>query len=393
MRILHIIPTYLPAYQRGGPIWSVHNLNKWLVKKGIDVTVYTTDIDVPRDIPRGVAVNRDGARVFYFPASFPRAWEYSRAMHRALSKNMGNFDLVHITSTFLAVSTLGAYYAKKFKKPYVISPRGNLMREPLAMKSPLKKKLYLALIEKRNLAGAAAIHFTTESEKEEYHVTGLPLREAIMIPNGLDPDELQSYYGAQSHKIDFRKKFGIGKNKKVVLFLGRLNWKKGFDTLIPAFARIAKEEPDAVLVIVGRDEDGYKKTIDVLIAKHNVLRGRVIFTDMLLGDDKIAAFHESQAFVLSSYSENFAMSVIEAMYFKLPVVITKNVGIAPSVARAGAGLVINKDEKELAEAILRILHNQKLAGEISVKGTQLVRKEFLMPRIIERWVSAYQDLI
>ena len=184
MKILHVVPTYLPAYRYGGPIQSVHALNKYLVRAGADVTVYTTAIDGPGDlnVPLGVPVNLDGVKVFYFPPSTPRSWFYSRAMHRALYLHTKEFDVVHITSVFLAASTLGRRAAQSLGVPFIISPRGSLMRAPLEKKSAFRKKLYLNLLEKKNLAAAAAIHFTADLEREEYEAMGLPLKKAIVIP-------------------------------------------------------------------------------------------------------------------------------------------------------------------------------------------------------------------
>ena len=402
MKILHIVPTYYPAFRYGGPIKSVHELNKWLVKKGVEVTVYTTDIDGSEylNVPLKQEVIIDGVKVYYFPVSF-RPWEYSYSLHLALSKNIKNFDVVHITSVFLSVSSLGAYYAKKFNKPYIISPRGSLMVEPLKRKSPFKKKIYISLIEKRNLWDSVAIHFTTEAEKEEYLKAGLPLKKGIIIPNGLDiQPEFQSYE-AKPHKIGFREKFGISPDKKVILFLSRLNWKKGLDTLIPAFSEVIKEEPKAILVIAGGDEENYQKEVLRIIDKtnlrtSNVLRTsdvpNIVFTGMLLGKDKTAAYSESDVFVLPSYAENFGIVVIEAMYFGLPVIITKNVGISPSVEKSGAGIVIEKDEKQLTEAILRILNNPDLAKKIGERGKRLVETEFSWPEIASRFMEAYKNL-
>ena len=180
MKILHLIPTYLPARKASGPIYPTHCLNKWLVKKGIDVTVYTTNLDERETmgVPVGEPVFIDGVRVFYFKSSFFKKWFCSRQFAVALKKNLPDFDLVHITSVFLAFSFFGACFAKKFKKPYIISPHGSLMKEPLNMKSRLKKMIYLKLAEKRNLTGAAAIHFTVEAEKAEYLESGLPLKKS-----------------------------------------------------------------------------------------------------------------------------------------------------------------------------------------------------------------------
>ncbi len=390
MKILHIVPSYLPAYSYGGPILSVHSMNKWLVKAGFDVTVYTTNINGEGRI--NVPLNReiliDGVKVNYFPVSFPFAWVYSRKLHRALAANAGSFDLIHITSVFLSASTLGAHYAEKFGKPYMVSPRGSLMKGPLG-KNEFLKEVYLSLIEKKNLRKADAIHFTTEAEKDEYLAAGLPTKRSIIILNGLDMETLDKTVP----KGIFRESFKIPPEKKIVLSLGRLNWKKGFDTLIPAFRKIVEEGSEAILVIVGGDEAGYKKTIDKLIAKNGLKIGRdVVFTGELLGDIKLAAFRESNLFVLPSYSENFGMVVVEAMYSGLPVVVTKDVGISPAIAGTGAGLAIEKDEDKLAQGILKILKDGSLAKGMGERGRLLVRENFSPLAVAREFSKIYNEL-
>jgi glycosyltransferase involved in cell wall biosynthesis len=442
MKVIHIIPSYLPAKLASGPIIPTHNLNKELVKKGFEVVVYTTNLDGAKilDVPLNQEVDIDGVKIFYFPISF-KPWQYSWRMHRALAKNVKNFDLIHITSVFLAASTLGAYYAKKFKKPYIISPHGSLMSDPLS-RDFLKKKVYLNLIERKNLKNAV-VHFLVDQEKEDYLKAGLPLKEAVIIPNGFSSEEFNAgtsdvprgstsqmlkefreeveprkigknlsmsggrtsnanvnqYLGSPTsrtpdvQKLDFRQKFGISTDKKIILFLGRLHPIKGLDTLIPAFAKIVKKEPRAVLVLVGPDENNYKKEIELEIRNWKLEISRdIVFTGMLIGEDKISALQESDVFVLPSYSENFGMAVVEAMYFGLPVVITKNVGISPSVEKAGVGIVIDKDEKQLAEAILKILNNPQLGKEMGEKGKKLVETEFSAGKVAERWIEEYSEL-
>ena len=359
-------------------------------KKGADVTVYTTNINGREtlDVPLGQEVPMDGVKIFYFPVTFS-PWQYSSAMGVALNKNIGNFDLVHITSVFLAASTLGACYAKKYKKPYIISPRGSLMKEPLARKSNFKKWLYLNLVEKKNLAGAAAIHFTAEAEKKEYLAAGLPLKSSFIIPNGIELDE----FGGKSALKFSREKFGISPDRKIVLSLSRLNWKKGFDTLIPAFRRVLAEEPKAILVIAGGNEDDYEKQIRGFMAKNDLKNGKdVVFTGMLMGDEKTAIFGESSVFVLPSYSENFGMAVVEGIV-STAVIITPEVGISPYVEKYGAGMVIEKDEKKFAEAILKVLKNPDLKKQFKAKGREMIQKEFSMDKVAEAMLAEYNKIL
>ena len=389
MKILHVVSSYWPAFEFGGPIKTVHSLNKFLVKKGIEPTVYTTNAGLRgnKNIPLKERVDLDGVEIFYFPYYGYVHWTFSPALFWALAKNIRKFDLIHITGVWNFPVCAAAFWARVYKKPYIISTHGSLMKEPLQKKSPLKKWFHLLLIGKRDLKNASAIHFTVEIEREEYIKTGLPLKKAVIIPNGLDPADLQSFDGP---RIDFKKKFGIGPDKKIVLFLGRLMWKKGFDTLIPAFNEVVKKELKAILVLVGSDDENYKGVIDKMIDKYN-LKDRVIFTGLLLGTERAAAFETSEVFVLPSYSENFGMAVIEAMYFGLPVIITKNVGISPSVEKFKAGLIIEKDEKKLTEAIWTILNNPDLAKKMGENGKRLIEEEFSPEKIADKWIKIYQE--
>lgn len=388
MKILHITPAHVPAYRYGGPIRVVHEMNKWLVKLGADVTVYTTNVDGPGtlNVPLGKEVLIDGVRVFYFPLSFPRAWFDSAEMNKALKENIKNFDLVHITSTFLAASYFGSKYAREVGVPYIISPRGNFMKDTFHKKY-LKKKIYTELIERKALRGAAAIHFTAEAEKEEYLTEGLPLNHAIISPNGLDENSL----GKIPPRGAFRRKFGFGK-EHLVLFLGRISWKKGFDTLIPAMAEVVEEIPDTLLVVAGGDDEGYQKVVKKLVEEHGI-QNKVRFLGILLGEDKNSALQDSDVFVLPSYSENFGNAVVEAMYIGLPVLVTPGVAISSEIADAGAGMVVPKETVRFAESLKLLLLNREIRQKLAENGKKLVKTRFFWPEIAKNLLREYGDLV
>lgn len=390
MRILQVIPNYLPGVYASGVSGPMHSLIEGLVKMGIDVTVYTTNLDGKKllDVPLEQEVVLDGVNINYFPITY-KPWYYSAALHKALARNVKNFDLIHISSVFLSASALGAYYAKKAHKPYIISPHGSLMIKPLKYNA-LKKKVYLNLIEKRNLIGAAAIHFTSKKEEEEYLAAGFSIPIPIPIPYSFNAKRFP-LSGEPSPGI-FREKFNISQNKKIIIFLSRISWKKGLDTLIPAFAEVIKKEPEAVLIIAGPDDEGYRKNVQSLMSNFQ-LQGKVIFTGLLLVQDKIAAYRDADVFVLPSYSENFGMAVAEAMHMKLPVVITPEVGISDIVKEAGTGLVVEKNINQVAYAILKILENTDEARAMGELGNKLVKKEFSCNKIAEKFAEEYQRII
>jgi glycosyltransferase involved in cell wall biosynthesis len=387
MKILHIIPTYLPAPLSSGPIQTIHSLNKELVNMGVDVTVYTSNFDGNKvlNVPISTEVIIDGVRVFYFPLNF-KPWYYSIKLHKTLKKNIKNFDLIHISSVFLSFLELGAYYARKFNIPYIVSLHGILMKKPLESKS-IKKKLYISIMERKNLRNASAIHFTTKLEEDEYLQANFSFKKSIVIPNSISTKENFSNLEPNF----FRKKFNIPENKKIIFFLGRLNWIKGFDILLPAFAEVLKQEKESVLVIAGPDY-GYKKEIEKL-SKELKIEEKVLYTGTLDGELKISAFRESNVFALTSYSENFSVVTIEAMSVGLPVIITRKIGISSIIKKYNAGIVVEKNVEELSSAILKILHDSLLAKEMGKRGKNLVEMEFNSPKIAKMMISKYNEII
>lgn len=392
MKILHIVPSYIPAYRYGGPIQSVHGLNKWLVKQGAEVVVYTTSVDGPENmtVPLGVPTDMNGVRVYYFKPGFLRFWLYSAEMRKVLGKNLKDFDIVHITSVFLFASALGAHYAKKYGKPYIISPRGNFMKAPMSVSS-LKKKIYTNIIERRNLAGAAAIHFTSEEEKNDYLSGGFPAKKSLVIPNGTD---LPAEAGTLAEEAaGFRKKHGIPPEAKVVSCLGRVSWIKGFDVLVPAL-KLLKDagENTRLLVIGGDDNKGYLGEVKKMVEEKG-LKDRVIFAGMLAGREKSVALAASDLLVQPSESESFGMAVAEAMAAGLPVIVAKGVGLAKLILETDSGIVISKNSEELAGAVKKITRDGRVAGEMGRNGREVAKKYLSNENVANRFIAEYNAIV
>lgn len=394
MKILHIVSTYIPAYEYGGPIESVHALNKGLLGCGLDITVYTTDLGISEkpsifwDKKKDVSRNIDGVRVYYFPITNSKR-EYSEEMEKKLKMlKPGDFDLIHITSVFLAVSRLGSYYARKNNIPYIISPRGSLMEAPL-QKNFLKKKIYIKFFEAKYLKGASGIHFTSEKEKREYVAGSLPMiKKSCVIANPVD-----TFAFSKFRPSNFREDFGIPNDAPLILFLGRINWKKGFDTLIPAWRIVIEEFPRARLVIAGPDDGNYLSDVKRMIRKESIAVESILFTGLLTDSIKIGALQHADMFVLPSYSENFGMAVAEAMYFGKPVIITPEVGISDLVKHNAAGRVVSKAPKPFSNAIIELIRNRYLREQLGAKGKEVVLRYFSPRRIGEQMLGFYEEII
>jgi len=385
MRILHVVPTYIPAYRYGGPIYAVHGLCKALAARGHDVHVFTTNVDGPNDSPVLLCrpIDMDNVKVWYFPCSHLRRLYWSPPMKTALRGHICGFDILHLHSIFLWPTSAAASVAREHGVPYVLAPHGMLVKDLISKKSRLPKTLWISMVERRNIQGAAAIHVTTAWEQRECVRFAMKFPRFLIAPFGVEPVDLGKPLGALRPDIEM-----ILNRQPLILFLGRISWKKGLDRLIPALALV----PSAQLVIAGNDEENYSVFLRKLIERCGV-QDRVTFTGAVHSDDKVALLRAANIFVLPSYSENFGIAVLEAMAHGCPVVVTPEVGLSAAVSKSSAGLVIDGSPEALAKAIVEIIANKKLLSEMGQRGQRLVKEQFSWPVVagqMERIYSAQE---
>ncbi len=378
MRVLHVVPTYLPATRYGGPIYSVHGLCAALARRGHDIHVMTTNVngDGVSDVPLGKSVEMDGVTVTYFATGSGRRLYRSPGMKAALERDLAGFDLVHAHSVFLWPTTAAASKARQLGIPFVVSPRGMLVRDLIQRKSGLAKRAWIELFERRNLADADAVHVTSEIEADEIRKLGLVVRRFATVPNGID----------MPPPLDVATVHPSG--PPTVLFLGRINWKKGLDRLIPAMVRV----PGARLLIVGNDEDGYTGKLCALARQHGVA-DRMEIVGHVSGYEKWKILRRADLFVLPSYSENFGIAVLEAMACGVPVIVTPEVGLAPIVSEVGAGLVVEGVPFKLGDAIAALVSDSDRRRLMGEAGRAIARDRFSWDAVASQMEAAYQTLI
>jgi glycosyltransferase involved in cell wall biosynthesis len=385
LKVLQVLPYYYPAHRYGGPVGSVHGLSRQLVKLGVDVTVFTTNIDGPQDltVPLEREVLLDGVRVVYFPVGRPRFYVRSAEFAAAVSTRVDEFDLVHIHGLYLYPTLVSSRLCRQRAIPYIVAPRGMLDPYAIRGKSSFKKRLYLWLFERRNLDGAAALHFTSTEEQRLAAVLGIR-SPGFVVPNGLTMAEFPDKQPASSPN-------GMGRNRTIV-FLGRIDAKKGLDLLVPAFARVVAAQPKAQLLLAGPDDRGYLSEVKGLIGRHG-LQSSVSYAGMLLGEEKLEALRSAALLVLPSYSENFGMVVIEALACRTPVVITERVNIHREIVKAGAGLVTPCEVEALAGAMLYLLQNPDEARAMGTRGRTLIEERFSWENVAQAMMVEYEQVL
>ena len=364
MRILHVVPTYLPAWRHGGPIRAVHGLCRALAARGHEVTVFTTDVHGRGrlSVPLGEPVAIDGVEVRYFPVLPPGRLYLSPRLGRAARDEVSRFDAVHLHSVFLWPTSAAARAAERADVPYVLSPRGMLVPELIRSRGRWRKLAWLALAERRTIERAALLHATSALEAADAARLGFPLPPAAVVPNGIDPEPWEGGLEALSPPVR-----AVVEGPPFLLFLGRLSWKKGLDRLIPALAQV----PGAVLAVAGNDEEGIRPELERLGAGAGA--GRVVFLGPVHGADKAALLHRTAALVLPSRSENFGNVILEAWAAGRPVAVTPEVGLAATVRETGAGVVADGD---LGEALRGLLGDPARLDAMGRRGAEAVRERF-----------------
>jgi len=303
-------------------------------------------------------------------------------MKRALKEHISSFDILHLHSIFLWPTSAAASVAREHAIPYVLAPHGMLVKDLIAKKSRLPKTLWISTVERHNIQGAAAIHVTTSWEQRECIRFAMKFPRFFIAPYGVEPVDLNKPLDAIRPDIEM-----ILKRQPLILFLGRINWKKGLDRLIPALALV----PRAQLVIAGNDEENYSVFLRKLIERCGV-QDRVTFAGAVHGDDKVALLRAATIFVLPSYSENFGIAVLEAMAVGCPVVVTPEVGLADVVRRHQAGLICEGTPLALSKNMSLLIEDSDLCRTMGRAGREAVRSGFLWDPVSRQMEALYSQV-
>jgi glycosyltransferase involved in cell wall biosynthesis len=384
MRVLHVLPSIAPSY--GGPSTALIGLSNALSARGVYTETVTTDLGMEegRNLNYGGLSEFRGVKVRFFPrmlpARLPRDFALSPKLGGWLKAHIRDFDIVNIHGLFNYPNSVAASIAYKAGVPYVIRPCG--MLDPWCLKqSRFKKVAYLKLFGYRHLRNAAAFSFTTsEEEKLAYKVARQP--PGVVIPLGVTTTE------------DTREQDDLllPRDKKVILFLSRLDKKKGIDLLISSVARLKDIRNDFLCVVAGGGNAEYEARIKAEV-KVKELDDVVWFSGFVEGERKRQLLKAASCFALPSYQENFGLSVAEAMAAGCPVVISDQVNIHKDISESNAGRVVRCDVDELCSALDEVLSDEAMQRTMGLNGQRLVREKYDWDKVGERFITLYKTCI
>ncbi len=385
MKILHVIPSL--SKQRGGPSFAIYMMSE-AVTHHVEVHVVATNDDgVGRAaVPLMQPLIEKSVTYRYFQRQ-TRFYTFSWPLTRWLWDHVHDYDLVHIHSLFSYATLPAAWFAHWRGVPYIIRPLGHLNRWGMENRRASLKRLSLRWVEGPILQRATLLHFTCEQERVEAQAVGVS-GSAIIAPLGIDTTPFQHLPPIEA----FINSHPQAQNRVRLLFLSRIDPKKGLDLLLSAFAQLRQLRSDIVLMIAGDGDATYLAELKAL-AQQLDIADAIVWTGFLAGRAKLAALAAADLFVLPSYSENFGIAVVEAMAAGLPVVISDQVGIHHEVTKGNAGLVTPCQVEALSVALQKLIANSLQRQRLGANGKQLVEQLFSQTAMTQRLLAMYEQVL
>jgi glycosyltransferase involved in cell wall biosynthesis len=374
MKVCHVISGI--DTDNGGPPVALAGLTAAQARAGIQVTVLSSYRFPEKSAAAAKAMETSGVTVRLIgPAHEPMSRH--PALAPAAREMCESNNVLHIHSMWESIQHHACSAARSTRTPYVMTPHGMLDSWSF------KKRIYYALRMRSHVQHAAVIHVATEIERD--HVQSLGLRPRIIVePHGLNLSEFREL----PPKGTFRNRYPILGDRPYVVFLGRLDQRKGLELLVPAFARL---KTDAMLVLVGPDFG--MKAPSQAIAKDLGISDRILFTGMLLGPARVAALADATVFALPSYHENFGIAVAESLAAATPVVISDHVYLHPLITSARVGAVVPLNVDALAQELDRWLSDSHLRTETAPRARNLALEKFDWDTIAQHWTHHYHQIL
>lgn len=369
MKVLHVTPSYYPAFVYGGPIRSTHQMNLGLAARGMTVRVLTTDANGKgRLAESGRKVNLgERLEVEYVPRTFMP--DVSLGLLWKLPSAVRWADVVHITAVY-SFSTIPALaWSAWLGKPVFWSPRGALQEWQGSPRRAIKS-LWDGLCE---LVAGKRTTIVAASEREaEAARTRFPLMDVQVVGNGvLIPERALRREG----------------NVFRILFLGRLHPIKGIENLLEACATLKERGREFALRLAGPADEDYRQALLGQVERWGLVQA-VEFVGEVNEATKETLFADADVLVLPSFSENFGLVVAEALAHAVPVVASRNTPWQ-AVEEKKCGRWVPNDAQSLTHALLEMMTvDRKTWGE---RGREWMRTEFSWDQKTERLKTLYEE--
>ena len=317
-----------------------------------------------------------------FPATGLRKKSfYSKELISWLRSNIKVYDIVHSHGLFNFPYLFGAYFAIKNKRELVLSPHNSLDPYDLKKKGFIKKYLFGPLIVKRIIENTRSILCTVPLEAERLVTYTNKKIEKRVIPLPVKLPEPTS-------AIDIYQEFDLHKADKHILFLARIDRKKGIEYLIESLNQLNRK--DIKLIIAGTGDNEYIEELKSLIDRYN-LTDQIKWVGFISGELKISTYQQCDIFALTSKNENFGITIVEAMYYGAPLLLSKGVYLYPLVEEHNAGYICDVSTESASIALKEMLTDEAEVA-LRAKNAKELSKTFQIDSLRSQYSDLYDKL-
>lgn len=338
MKILQIATFKVGAC---GPTAVLTPIISRLNKKGHTVDVFSTG---EFDQDKQNLLDSLGAKYYY-----KKSKSYiTKSNFLKIIPNIKEYDIVHIHGVFNLDNIKISRILSKLNIPYIVSTHGNLMEHAINH-GKLKKKIAIELLIKKMLKKALYIHALAEEEKKDLKKIIDNLDNIIIIHNGIE-----SVKNMHTSRNDID-------NIVKILFIGRLDiHHKGLDLLLDAIEANPQWNEKLCVYLVGPfDSQEDEFIINKRLENNRILNQIIKIEGPKYGEEKYKYYNECDLFIHTSRYEGMPMSVLEAMQFGMPCIITNQTNMASIIRKSNGGLVLDCSVDDIIQNINKILDMDK----------------------------------
>jgi glycosyltransferase involved in cell wall biosynthesis len=318
MRVVHVTPVYLPAWEYGGTVRAIHGMTTALVAQGHDVEVVTTTIGTPyATSQRNHEATIDGVRVTYVPGFVRWGGSVAPRLTEKVLELASDDSVVHMSSGWQPAFRETFASLRRCARPYVYSPHGCFSPEVFA-KGRLKKAAYYGLFERVNLRSASAVIATSEQEAADLRRLDSSLCVRV-VPNVVDAS---LWTPAKAEGFAWRRQLAIADDDVLILQVCRPDPIKNTGLVVEALRKV-RPTRNYVLVVMGpgQSRQPAEKSLPTNV---RILRDEGSKDIAVLR----AAYSAAQLVAVPSYYECFGNVVIEAALCGAVVIAAPRVGAA-----------------------------------------------------------------
>ena len=372
MKILHVINSIDSIY--GGPSKYILDLVSSQNNMGVNGYICTThERNYKIKISSNYKFIKD--KIFSFRVNLLKSLRFSSGFKKFIDNNIRTYDIIHIHGLYRFPTSYAAYKARALKLPYVIRPHGSL--DPYLYKrsaySLILKRLWEYFFDFPNIRNSCAIHCTSNLEKKKINQLNIAPKAKLFVIQNFISD---IFFTKRTKNLSFKKKIRFSNDDKIILFLGRINFKKGLDLLIPAFKKINNVFSNYKLLVVGPNNEKYLEKVILPLVKQNRLEDSFKYLPAIYGKKLLQCYQESDLFVLPSYSENFGLTIFEAMALKVPVIVSDQVDLAGLIKKNKLAYVHKCNVNSLFRQIKFCIENKHLTNQNKRRAYDFVKENF-----------------